>query len=69
MEGQIPGMTVSSIQGGTVWVEGLVPGIDFCNHDLRAAATWEVDGTGLTTGVPCSMYLLSGTVILIWICY
>ncbi|XP_052171256.1 protein-lysine N-methyltransferase EFM1 isoform X2 [Diospyros lotus] len=59
MEGQIPGMTVTSIQGETVWVEGLVPGIDFCNHDLRAAATWEVDGTGLTTGVPCSMYLLS----------
>lgn len=43
----------------TVWVEGLVPGIDFCNHDLKAVATWEVDGTGITTGVPHSMYLLS----------
>lgn len=43
----------------TVWVEGLVPGIDFCNHDLKAVATWEVDGTGMTTGVPNSMYLLS----------
>lgn len=43
----------------TVWVEGLVPGIDFCNHDLKAVATWEVDGTGMTTGVPHSMYLLS----------
>ncbi|XP_068634491.1 uncharacterized protein [Aristolochia californica] len=43
----------------TIWVEGLVPGIDFCNHAVRAAATWEVDGTGSTTGFPCSMYLLS----------
>ncbi|XP_044493771.1 actin-histidine N-methyltransferase isoform X2 [Mangifera indica] len=43
----------------TIWVEGLVPGIDFCNHDLKALATWEVDGTGLMTGVPLSMYLLS----------
>ncbi|KAK9147700.1 hypothetical protein Scep_006457 [Stephania cephalantha] len=49
----------SSTQGETIWVEGLVPGIDFCNHDLKAAATWEVDGTGLTTGIPASMYLLS----------
>ncbi|KAD3069166.1 hypothetical protein E3N88_37046 [Mikania micrantha] len=48
----------SSVQE-TVWVEGLVPGIDFCNHDLKAAATWEVDGTGSATGVPFSMYLLS----------
>ncbi|XP_048226448.1 uncharacterized protein LOC8258500 isoform X2 [Ricinus communis] len=51
--------TCTSSQGETVWVEGLVPGIDFCNHDLKAAATWEVDGTGLVTGVPSSMYLLS----------
>ncbi|XP_076948697.1 fructose-bisphosphate aldolase-lysine N-methyltransferase, chloroplastic-like [Bidens hawaiensis] len=50
---------ISSIQEETVWVEGLVPGIDFCNHDLKAAATWEVDGTGSATGVPLSMYLLS----------
>ncbi|CAI0429118.1 unnamed protein product [Linum tenue] len=49
----------SSSQEDTVWVEGLVPGIDFCNHDLKAMATWEVDGTGLVTGSPCSMYLLS----------
>ncbi|XP_075094368.1 uncharacterized protein LOC107795691 isoform X5 [Nicotiana tabacum] len=46
-------------QGEIVWVEGLVPGIDFCNHDFKAVATWEVDGTGATTGVPFSMYLLS----------
>ncbi|KAI8024071.1 hypothetical protein LOK49_LG03G02413 [Camellia lanceoleosa] len=59
VESQVPGVTSTAIQGETVWVEGLVPGIDFCNHDLKAAATWEVDGTGLTTGVPCSMYLLS----------
>ncbi|XP_020219133.1 uncharacterized protein LOC109802257 isoform X1 [Cajanus cajan] len=43
----------------TMWVEGLVPGIDFCNHDLKPIATWEIDGTGLTTGVPFSMYLIS----------
>ncbi|KAJ6675447.1 putative METHYLTRANSFERASE [Salix viminalis] len=43
----------------TVWVEGLVPGIDFCNHNLKAVATWEVDGTGMAIGVPQSMYLLS----------
>ncbi|KAL4562743.1 hypothetical protein LXL04_026773 [Taraxacum kok-saghyz] len=47
------------VEEETVWVEGLVPGIDFCNHDLKAAATWEVDGTGSATGVPLSMYLLS----------
>ncbi|XP_061339935.1 uncharacterized protein LOC133286529 isoform X3 [Gastrolobium bilobum] len=52
-------MTCNTVQGDTVWVEGLVPGIDFCNHDLKPIATWEVDGTGLTTGVPFSMYLLS----------
>ncbi|CAN4125770.1 unnamed protein product [Withania somnifera] len=50
---------VSMSQEEIVWVEGLVPGIDFCNHDFKAAATWEVDGTGATTGVPFSMYLLS----------
>ncbi|XP_027188085.1 uncharacterized protein [Cicer arietinum] len=51
--------THNTEQGDTVWVEGLVPGIDFCNHDLKPIATWEVDGTGLTTRVPVSMYLLS----------
>ncbi|CAI0429120.1 unnamed protein product [Linum tenue] len=58
-EGQVNGAPSSSSQEDTVWVEGLVPGIDFCNHDLKAMATWEVDGTGLVTGSPCSMYLLS----------
>nr|AKM76811.1 SET domain-containing protein [Hypseocharis bilobata] len=53
------GRAVVSVHKDTVWVEGLVPGIDFCNHDLKAAATWEVDGTGSITGVPFSMYLLS----------
>ncbi|KAH9732199.1 SET domain-containing protein [Citrus sinensis] len=47
--------TLTSTQGETLWIEGLVPGIDFCNHDLKAAATWEVDGTGLITGVPFSI--------------
>ncbi|KAL4562250.1 hypothetical protein LXL04_034448 [Taraxacum kok-saghyz] len=47
------------VEEKTVWVEGLVPGIDFCNHDLKAAATWEVDETGSVTGVPLSMYNLS----------
>ena len=31
-----------------------------CFSDLKADATWEVDGTGSPTGVPFSMYLLSG---------
>ncbi|KAK7340208.1 hypothetical protein VNO77_20905 [Canavalia gladiata] len=52
-------MTCNTMQGDTVWVEGLVPGIDFCNHDLKPIATWEIDGTGSTTGIPFSMYLLS----------
>ncbi|KAL6861596.1 hypothetical protein ACP4OV_017296 [Aristida adscensionis] len=48
----------------SIWVEGLVPGIDFCNHtrfyspDVKALATWEVDSMGNTTGVPASMYLM-----------
>lgn len=30
--------------------------------DIKAVATWEVDGTGSITGLPFSMYLLSGIV-------
>ncbi|CAA0820799.1 SET domain-containing protein [Striga hermonthica] len=56
---QVTEVGPASQEGETLWVEGLVPGIDFCNHDLKAAATWEVDGNGSTTGVPYSMYLLS----------
>nr|AKM76816.1 SET domain-containing protein [Pelargonium citronellum] len=56
---EVNGADLMSEQKDTVWVEGLVPGIDFCNHDLKASATWEVDGTGSVTGVPFSMYLLS----------
>ncbi|XP_059634085.1 uncharacterized protein LOC132276605 isoform X2 [Cornus florida] len=59
VESQITGVASTSLQGETIWVEGLVPGIDFCNHGLKAAATWEVDGTGSVTGLPSSMYLLS----------
>ncbi|KAB1214460.1 Ribulose-1,5 bisphosphate carboxylase/oxygenase large subunit N-methyltransferase, chloroplastic [Morella rubra] len=55
----VNGVTSASTPGETIWVEGLVPGIDFCNHDLKAAAVWEVDGMGSITGVPFSMYLLS----------
>ncbi|KAK6239929.1 hypothetical protein QUC31_005398 [Theobroma cacao] len=55
----MPGVTSTSRQGETVWVEGLLPGIDFCNHDLKAVATWEVDGIGSITEVPLSMYLIS----------
>ncbi|KAL2552968.1 SET domain-containing protein [Forsythia ovata] len=58
-ESQVSGVVTTSPQGETIWVEGLVPGIDFCNHDLKPAATWEVDGTGSITGIPFSMYLLS----------
>ncbi|KAL1322183.1 hypothetical protein HN51_067114 [Arachis hypogaea] len=54
-------MMCTTTQGDTVWVEGLVPGIDFCNHDLKPIATWEVDGTGSTTGAPCCMYLQSAS--------
>ncbi|KAH0471130.1 hypothetical protein IEQ34_000853 [Dendrobium chrysotoxum] len=50
--------TSSSKAGETVWVEGLVPGIDFCNHGLKQAATWDVDQMGSMTGIPSSMYLL-----------
>nr|AKM76809.1 SET domain-containing protein [Geranium maderense] len=56
---EVNGAEVRSVQDDTVWVEGLVPGIDFCNHDLKAVATWEVDATGSVTRVPFSMYLLS----------
>uniref|UniRef100_A0ACD5ZNI7 Uncharacterized protein n=1 Tax=Avena sativa TaxID=4498 RepID=A0ACD5ZNI7_AVESA len=41
----------------SIWVEGLVPGIDFCNHNVKALATWEVDSAGNATGIPASMYL------------
>ncbi|KAH0866652.1 hypothetical protein HID58_083863 [Brassica napus] len=58
IQDQVPGAT-SVGSGDTVWVEGLVPGIDFCNHDLKPVATWEVDGTGSVSKVPFSMYLLS----------
>ncbi|WZZ84209.1 hypothetical protein YC2023_104781 [Brassica napus] len=67
IQDQVPGAT-SVGSGDTVWVEGLVPGIDFCNHgmpipemdiDLKPLATWEVDGTGSVSKVPFSMYLLS----------
>ncbi|XP_022681583.1 uncharacterized protein LOC101778382 [Setaria italica] len=42
----------------SIWVEGLIPGIDFCNHNVKALATWEVDSMGNATGVPASMYLM-----------
>ncbi|KAL4188161.1 hypothetical protein AMTRI_Chr09g42690 [Amborella trichopoda] len=47
----------TSTQTETIWVEGLVPGIDFCNHDSKAIALWEVDKSGSVTGTPLSMYL------------
>ncbi|GMN20966.1 hypothetical protein TIFTF001_045412 [Ficus carica] len=59
LDSQVDGETSTSAHGETLWVEGLVPGIDFCNHDLKAVATWEVDGTGSITRIPSSMYLLS----------
>ncbi|XP_015694197.1 uncharacterized protein LOC102702856 isoform X2 [Oryza brachyantha] len=42
----------------SIWVEGLVPGIDFCNHNVKALATWEIDSAGDVTGIPSSMYLV-----------
>ncbi|CAM6096871.1 unnamed protein product [Calypogeia fissa] len=45
----------------TVWVECLIPGIDFCNHASQAVAVWEVDDQrGSTSGVQHSMYLVTG---------
>ncbi|XP_039066511.1 uncharacterized protein LOC120212173 [Hibiscus syriacus] len=41
-DNKVNGATSVSKQKETVWVEGLLPGIDFCNHDLKAVATWEV---------------------------
>ncbi|CDP08898.1 unnamed protein product [Coffea canephora] len=58
-DSEVDGVVSTKQLGETTWVEGLVPGIDFCNHDLKALATWEVDVTGLETGIPFSMYLLS----------
>ncbi|XP_071937200.1 ribosomal lysine N-methyltransferase set10 isoform X4 [Coffea arabica] len=58
-DSEVDGVVSTKQLGETAWVEGLVPGIDFCNHDLKALATWEVDVTGLETGIPFSMYLLS----------
>lgn len=34
MDIQVNGVTSMSKQKDTVWVEGLVPGIDFCNHGI-----------------------------------
>lgn len=34
VDSQVNGETSTSAQGETVWVEGLVPGIDFCNHGM-----------------------------------
>ncbi|WCJ26812.1 SET domain-containing protein [Euphorbia peplus] len=59
VDSQVSQEVSASVEGETLWVEGLVPGIDFCNHALKAAATWEVDGTGSVTGVPVSMFLLA----------
>ncbi|TYI19484.1 hypothetical protein ES332_A07G167600v1 [Gossypium tomentosum] len=58
-DSKVNGVTSTSKQEETVWVEGLLPGIDFCNHDLKAVATWEVDGTGSITQIPLSMFLIS----------
>lgn len=49
---------LKTLNAETMWVEGLVPGIDFCNHGLKAVATWEVDPIGKITGIPASMYLV-----------
>ncbi|MBA0674938.1 hypothetical protein Goari_016507, partial [Gossypium aridum] len=63
-DSKVKGVTSTTKQEETVWVEGLLPGIDFCNHDLKAVATWEVDGTGSITQIPLSMYLISGSLLL-----
>lgn len=35
-DNEVNGVTSTAIQGETVWVEGLLPGIDFCNHGMLA---------------------------------
>ncbi|BBG97469.1 SET domain-containing protein, partial [Prunus dulcis] len=37
---QVNGVTFTSKQKETVWVEGLVPGIDFCNHGNHKISYW-----------------------------
>lgn len=55
-----------------VWRLSHVILLPFCKTlclDLKAAATWEVDGSGSSTGTPFSMYLLSGTILSLVINY
>lgn len=33
-DSKVNGVTSTSKQEETVWVEGLLPGIDFCNHGM-----------------------------------
>lgn len=43
-----------------VWVEGLVPNIEFCKHDPKGNTLWEVNNeNGSITRVPFSMYLIA----------
>ncbi|EFJ20084.1 hypothetical protein SELMODRAFT_52721, partial [Selaginella moellendorffii] len=58
-----PFISCSAKDVSTIWIEGLVPGIDFCNHTRRASGLWEIDGSdGSTSGVPHSMYLIADVV-------
>ncbi|KAE8655766.1 COP9 signalosome complex subunit 7 [Hibiscus syriacus] len=46
-DNKVNGATSTSKQEETVWVEGLLPGIDFCNHGRQ---TWEVPVPKLIVG-------------------
>eukprot|EP00850_Spirogloea_muscicola_P003668 SM000015S01168 [mRNA] locus=s15:99383:103370:- [translate_table: standard] len=55
------GLDLEADSSSPVWEEGLVPGIDFCNHSLGAKARWDVDDElGTASGLPNSMYLVTG---------
>ncbi|EXB52102.1 hypothetical protein L484_024652 [Morus notabilis] len=43
VDSQVNGETSTSAQGETVWVEGLVPGIDFCNHDRISMVEHQIE--------------------------
>jgi hypothetical protein len=41
-------------QASVQWEEGIVPGLDFCNHDPGAAVRWIVAGGMARTARPLS---------------
>eukprot|EP00850_Spirogloea_muscicola_P021693 SM000258S09109 [mRNA] locus=s258:161257:165347:- [translate_table: standard] len=57
----LSGLDLEADSSGPIWEEGLVPGIDFCNHSLGVKARWDVDDElGTSSRIPNSMYLVTG---------